>query len=1024
MEPSSCPFPLISCADDLNTVGGDVITTSCLLSYGLCLLRRPFTILLCWRCKDAIPLNCVDKHLKSEKWGRTMVWQNGAWARPALGTPSPHVAIKGGHVAETVKANLVELGIIKEEGELMTAKDDGTGGKFREAAVPQCFPNPSPPLPGLRLYTDAFQCPVPECSYWCLSKDTVKKHRQKYHNGQHALYPGYKVSDHPVQCLYSNYARYFPVQGSAQTSGPLPAPEEVPLVRLSPADLIEHQRQAMLCSLVPQVASQPEADYYRHLKDRRLQPYLESSKIEGWLSRWDDRAEVFHARQDHLDLKRPPPAFVNLRRLVVLVFLENTALLEKTHHNIQLMLTNSGLVFDTPCADLHCSLHITRSRARTIQAYSAYEVHMLWVLCQHALAKRPSAPGSKTRWDVFQLAAEQLRWLLELHKILEAKVLDEAAGKAALRQAVAALYFPKDLSPGNTSVFDFPPVAYIITTIIDRDGAYIHPHLMTPGIAKLSYSFRVHANWQIAQLHRAACTPGAPEPQVENVVREGLSWWSGDVLHTEDGEISLATFRSKLWQSALEIEAFYESRIFMGLGSLDDFIKLFGVTELVDDLNNSEKGFGVSHENRPGHKNEEFSLFLQMLVDGGHLGFAYNDTRSQLVYDVDAMDTWLADVDLALRMLYPLIHFTQGPPGRGTEELTLQITNPERGVKRNVIWDPIMQTGGFNCDYQKTSARVGVLSNILRLVPFRIFSIAHFHMRIVRPMEATYALMKVKQNQRITISAAYSTQFYISNGRLWTTEDLSTSIANWSQRALGVTWTLRSFRHFSALFARKELQFEFTGPEVESVDKALDIMQAKEKKSQVERLRYMNGIVDTMRGHSPGVAGTHYGREVADGGARVDHRAQQRVVIRAYHKALGLSTTYRPLGDEDAARKEKYRERFDKLVLSEEDEESKWEGARNRTGKKKKNKKKEKNEKNEKNKQNKTCRPPSAKQGPTCRKSGPVAQGQEPGAEREGIGALVSAVAGMSIEVAAGVRDRYDSELSESSEDGDEAIPL
>lgn len=46
-----------------------------------------------------------------------------------------------------------------------------------------------------------------------------------------------------------------------------------------------------------------------------------------------------------------------------------------------------------------------------------------------------------------------------------------------------------------------PLVAYIITTIIDQDRAYVHPHLMTPGIAKLSYSFQLHANWKIRQIH-------------------------------------------------------------------------------------------------------------------------------------------------------------------------------------------------------------------------------------------------------------------------------------------------------------------------------------------------------------------------------------------------------------------------------------------------------------------------------------------------------------------------------------------
>ncbi|KAJ2932942.1 hypothetical protein H1R20_g4171, partial [Candolleomyces eurysporus] len=1013
LVPSACPFPVVTCAADLAAVSGSVITTPCLWKFGYCLLREPFTILLCWKCEEAIPYSCVKKHMKSTKRGRIPVFRNGKWGKPQKTDPCLHKTVDDHRAPAKMMANLLELGIIKDEGELMTGKEDQTGNGFREAAVPPCFPEPCPLIPGLRIYEGAFQCPVPGCHYWCLSKDTVKTHRYKYHNedGEEAI-TGYKVSEHPVQSLYSNYARWFPVIASNTPSSALPAVEE---------------RQLMLEGLQPEAAFQPAADYYRQLKDQRLQPYLDSSKIEGWLSGWVDRADVGRARQDHLNFKKRPLAYTNLRRLSLLVLVENNYLLSKTHH---------GPPSRAPRL-------LPLNRERTIQAYGTYETQMLWVLCQNSLKEPPPKSASKTQQDVFKFTTEQRRLLNQLLEILEEEVLNESAGKDALRRAVESLYFPVDLSPGNTCVFDFPP-----------------------WIAKLTYSFRVHANWRIDQLHQGACAAegGCPKPKVEDsakpfiremlnpngaspyssvrflmhilsrisfsVVREGTAQWDGSVVHTEEGTISLPHFRSQLWDSVLEVEAFYETRIFLGLGTLDEFIERFGVAQLTDDLNNTEKGYGVSHENRKGHENQEFSLFMEMVMSGGCLGFGHDGARGGLVYNVDAMDAWLADVDLGLRMLYALVHFTQGPPGRGTEELVLQITNTERGIKRNLIWDPVMQTGGFNYDYQKTSGRQGVLSNILRLLPFRIFALLHLHMRIVRPMEATYALRTIQQTKRLTMSAAYSTQVYVSNGRLWRTEDLSSSIADWANRALGVSWNLRSFRHFSALFSRRELNFKLTGSERESVDRCEDMLQGKKDKEKVERLRLMDRVVDMMRGHSSDVADSHYGREVADGGAKVGDRAQQRVVIRAYHEALNLSTAYQPLSEDDQARKERYCKHFNELVpgANNEEHEQGEKKPASRTGKQGKKSKVEK--------------------GSRDQKSAPVAQGQDFGGEQEGMSELAGAVAAMSIEAAAvgGRRkgsnatkrkqggksagkqrehsDHYCDEMSESSEEEGEVISL
>ena len=109
-----------------------------------------------------------------------------------------------------------------------------------------------------------------------------------------------------------------------------------------------------------------------------------------------------------------------------------------------------------------------------------------------------SPDGSKSM-DTFQFKfiETQRMLLLGLQPILEqnTNLLDIGdhleVAKGAVHWAVAELYFPSSISYARASVFKFTPIAWLVGSFLDSSGSYIHPHLMTPLLAKISYCFRI-----------------------------------------------------------------------------------------------------------------------------------------------------------------------------------------------------------------------------------------------------------------------------------------------------------------------------------------------------------------------------------------------------------------------------------------------------------------------------------------------------------------------------------------------------
>jgi hypothetical protein len=173
--------------------------------------------------------------------------------------------------------------------------------------------------------------------------------------------------------------------------------------------------------------------------------------------------------------------------------------------------------------------------------------------------------------------------------------------------------------------------------------------------------------------------------------------------------------------------------------------------------------------------------------------------------------------------------------------------------------------------------------HILRLIPYRVFTLLFTLIRIVRPIELlVHYDFLVREDKRQQTYDAYTQNIFASMGRGLDVNRMSSALRLFFQRGLGKKIGVQLYRHFAIAIQR---HFPTTNYGIYSTDNKNE-----------ERLALM---ADMMAGHTTQVAEQHYARTEGVTVGLIRKADYMRVQCKDWHFLHGISTGY----EEDSSRK-------------------------------------------------------------------------------------------------------------------------
>jgi hypothetical protein len=158
-------------------------------------------------------------------------------------------------------------------------------------------------------------------------------------------------------------------------------------------------------------------------------------------------------------------------------------------------------------------------------------------------------------------------------------------------------------------------------------------------------------------------------------------------------------------------------------------------------------------------------------------------------------NSYYGHLDRFLRILMVLIYMTSGAPARGTEVPTILHANSPANP-RSIFLDKRTRLFLIRLRYSKTFSVTGQEQGALRVLPYAVSQLVLIYLVVILPFQQC---LEVYMHE--TTTRAQYLPFY-SKGRLLTSSNLSTTLIGLTNRLLGQSINISSFRHLIQAFVR------------------------------------------------------------------------------------------------------------------------------------------------------------------------------------------------------------------------------
>ncbi|RXW11221.1 hypothetical protein EST38_g14634 [Candolleomyces aberdarensis] len=207
------------------------------------------------------------------------------------------------------------------------------------------------------------------------------------------------------------------------------------------------------------------------------------------------------------------------------------------------------------------------------------------------------------------------------------------------------------------------------------------------------------------------------------------------------------------------LEKFIKDKVLFGC-SLEDLDISCDFKTLEDTKDVKTKGYGcLLSDGMPLNPDAE-RFYLHLQKQGKLFSLGNNGTE----WDTGEVEVWVQSIALALKRLCVVCHILQGSPGRGTEELLMQISNSDAG-RRHLFVDNIRGTLVIWSNYWKGTKATGRFKEILRVYPYRSSRLVYAMIRVVRPVELLYHMKTLDDEGKKGAASAYHHTLWASRGQ-------------------------------------------------------------------------------------------------------------------------------------------------------------------------------------------------------------------------------------------------------------------
>jgi superfamily II DNA helicase RecQ len=220
--------------------------------------------------------------------------------------------------------------------------------------------------------------------------------------------------------------------------------------------------------------------------------------------------------------------------------------------------------------------------------------------------------------------------------------------------------------------------------------------------------------------------------------------------------------------------------------------------------------------------------------------------------------------------LLVLAHIAGGQPARAPEMLSVRHRNTAHGGHRNVF----IEDGAvvLATSYHKGFQMSGKLKYVHRYMPREVGELFVWYLWLVLPFAERLALLLGRDDAM----HAHVWRADETTGRPWTSERMRHALRDESLASMGQALTIAAYREIAIAMSRRWLRKSYAG----------------ERDDESEDMDWLSVIADEQAGHTSGIAGMMYARDIMElRGVVADRRHQFRMTSADWHRFLGFGGT-------------------------------------------------------------------------------------------------------------------------------------
>ncbi|KAG2110465.1 hypothetical protein BD769DRAFT_1674624 [Suillus cothurnatus] len=398
-----------------------------------------------------------------------------------------------------------------------------------------------------------------------------------------------------------------------------------------------------------------------------------------------------------------------------------------------------------------------------------------------------------------------------------------------------------------------PTERFMALSTLEADGGHKRPVYVTNPLARLEYCIRLVCLKELkvrsALLHggddEAACNAiqtwftektNSPFSRIRSLQHRASAiaystmslprvWWldrhSWHEMLYEGNRIHIDRLRQMFALTEEQIVELWEKKVLVGLSTRVTY------QDIADDNTNHDVGYSFLSDRRNACFADR-DRFLKALTGEKELFSRFAVIRNgQLIWNIGTLMGWLRDYAEFQKLVLARCEMLSGAPGRGTELTAMTYRNTK--ARAGLI--------SKNLTMLRTYHKSGALSGMDKLIPHSIDGVTAD--LIIQDLALTRPFAEVAAHicypDRPVIKEMYQTHLFVNNHKLFTTDQLTATMARVSIPVLGFGLGVNSWRHISTAFKRKLGRFAEDLLEDDEQD-TVEALQAGHNRSTENRI--------------------------------------------------------------------------------------------------------------------------------------------------------------------------------------------